>query len=307
MTRSRVSLVVTCYNHGRYLAQALDSARAQSTHFDEIIVVDDGSTDNTRAVAEDYPQVRYLGQANRGLAAARNSGLRAAQDLYLVFLDADDRLCERAVEVGLDGFGRDPSSRWVFGHFRCVAEDGTLQATPAFVPCPANAYAGFLRGNLVGMHSAVMYRRDMLLEAGGFDESLRVCEDYELYLRLARRYSVSSHDAVVAEYRRHSSNLSNDYTLMLRTVLDVLARQKPLVGDDLLLRSALSEGIRNWQRYYGSRIILQALPRLRKRGERRRGLADLATVLLRAPHGLRTAEFKHLVARAFALRATKRP
>src|SRR6202007_291490 len=94
------SVIIPCFNQARFLGEALESALAQSYGSCEVIVVDDGSTDETAKVAAAFNRIRYLSQTNRGLAAARNAGLKASAGRYLVFLDADDRLLPDAVATG---------------------------------------------------------------------------------------------------------------------------------------------------------------------------------------------------------------
>src|SRR5262245_1301539 len=99
-----VSVVIPCYNQARYLGEAIASARRQ-THPDiEIIVVDDGSTDDTVQVAQGYDGVRVVSQPNKGQGAARNKGLEQATGAYIVFLDSDDRLLLRAFEIAIQCF-----------------------------------------------------------------------------------------------------------------------------------------------------------------------------------------------------------
>ena len=106
-----VSVVIPCYNQGRFLQEAIASATAQGELVPEIVVVDDGSTDETHAVATRDGTVRYLRQERSGLSEARNSGWRASSGDYVIFLDADDRLLPGAVEAGLEAFGRWPARR----------------------------------------------------------------------------------------------------------------------------------------------------------------------------------------------------
>src|ERR687885_1823430 len=120
-----VTGVIPCYNQAHFLGEAIESVLAQSyTHF-EIIVVDDGSTDNTSEVATRYPKVRCIRQDNQGLAAARNAGLRVSEGTYLVFLDADDRLLPDALEVGLECLEAYPECAFVSGKLRRIAADGS--------------------------------------------------------------------------------------------------------------------------------------------------------------------------------------
>src|SRR5919112_554735 len=103
-----VSVIIPCYNHAHYLDQAIESVLNQSYRNFEIIVVDDGSTDETSVVASRYERVRLFQQENQGLSGARNRGLGEAKGEYVVFLDADDRLVPGALEAGLWGFEAPP-------------------------------------------------------------------------------------------------------------------------------------------------------------------------------------------------------
>src|SRR5690349_6707431 len=99
--RPDVSIVIPTYNHAHFLGEAIDSATSQSVAPREIIVVDDGSSDNPAAIVAKYPAIRFVRQSNQGLAAARNTGLDLAVGRYVVFLDADDRLMPNALAVNL--------------------------------------------------------------------------------------------------------------------------------------------------------------------------------------------------------------
>ena len=94
-----ISVVITCYNHGKYLRQAIESILAQTYRDVEIIVVDDGSTDHTKFVVDNYPQVKYVYQANQGLSSARNTGVAHSKGEFVCFLDADDWLLPNALET----------------------------------------------------------------------------------------------------------------------------------------------------------------------------------------------------------------
>src|ERR687885_795015 len=112
---SVVSVVIPCYNQAHFLGEAIESVLAQSYPHFEIVVVDDGSTDNTSEVAARYPGVRCIRQNNQGVAAARNTGIRESNGSYLVFLDADDRLLPEALEVGLEQLKVHPECAFVSG------------------------------------------------------------------------------------------------------------------------------------------------------------------------------------------------
>src|SRR5687768_14974485 len=103
-----ISVVIPCYNRARFLPEAVETVLDQTYPNSEIVVVDDGSTDNTAEVVKGYPRVRYLRQHQQGPSAARNTGLRACRGQYVVFLDADDRLLPNHCEISLRAFDARP-------------------------------------------------------------------------------------------------------------------------------------------------------------------------------------------------------
>ena len=260
-----VSVVVVCYNQAKYLEEAIGSALAQTYQPVQILVVDDGSTDQTSVVAASFSTVHYIHQCNRGLAAARNTGLHHSTGEYVVFLDADDRLLPHAIQDGIDCFREFPDSAFVSGAYRNVFSDGSPAPTDPQQSIETDHYSRMLQGNYIGMHAAVLYRRERISGAGGFRESLRACEDYELYLRIARRWPVRVHRGVVAEYRQHDTNMSKDKALMLQSALAVLDLEHRQLRDRKL-RKALKNGRRVWKEYYGALLLddWKNFPRIRE-------------------------------------------
>jgi glycosyltransferase involved in cell wall biosynthesis len=253
-TQPLVSIVIPCFNQGRFLADAVGSVRAQEYDNVEVIIVDDGSTDNTRDVAVSFPDVRYFYQPNAGLAAARNHGVAHSNGRFLVFLDADDVLFPRAIAVNLDLLLQHPSWKFVSGGHEKVDEfldRLTQQDDPVTVL--QDHYVALLRGNYIGMHAAVMYRRSVFQEFE-FDESLPACEDYDLYLKITRKYPVGCHEEKIAGYRLHGGNMSASIPLMLKYVLKVHERQRGLLRNDDEM-NAWRQGLQTWKRYYAMRIF----------------------------------------------------
>ena len=258
-----VGVVITTYNHARFLGEALESVFAQTRRPDVVLVLDDGSTDDPAAVTARFPGVRLIRQENRGLAAARNAGLAALDTSFVVFLDADDRLGPAALESGLACFARAPESGLVYGGHRYIDVQGQ-QIGERFEPPGDHPYLQLLLGNFIAMHGTVMYRRDRLLASGGFDERLRRCEDYDLYLRMARQFPVTGYPDLVADYRLHGGNMSADHRAMLRSALAVHARHAP-PRTDSRARQAWRKGRRRWRRCYAAEMA-QARYRSRQQG-----------------------------------------
>jgi SAM-dependent methyltransferase len=243
-----VAVVVTTFNDADFLDEALSSIASQRHPPREIIVVDDGSDVSPVSVVARFPGIVLVRKNNGGLSSARNAGLRQARSRYIKFLDADDRLEPNAIATGLACFGKEPEAVMVYGGHRRIAADGTPISRDNYQALREDPYADLLAGNLIGMHATVLYHRGILLAAGGFDEGLRRCEDYDVYLRLARDHRIASHSEIIAEYRWHGRNMSGNTHDMLRSVLTVHARHR--VQQTHARRLAWRAGRRNWQNWY---------------------------------------------------------
>jgi GT2 family glycosyltransferase/SAM-dependent methyltransferase len=249
-----VSVVIPCYRHAHFLPEAIQSVLRQDYPQLEVIVIDDGSPDPTSAVAARYPEVRCVRQENQGLPGARNAGWRVARGQFIVFLDADDFLLPGALRAGSSCLLENPGCGFASGDYHYVNADGSFRNKIPQRYTHDNQYEALLRDNYIGMCAAVMFRRSALEASGGYDVTLPACEDYDLYLRIARLHPVCCHRAVVAAYRQHGTNMSGRASLMLPTVLRVLRRQWPHVRGNPRLKTAYREGRRYWQALYGAAL-----------------------------------------------------
>jgi hypothetical protein len=219
-----VTVVVPAFNASATLRETLASVSAQTVRDIEILVVDDGSTDDTariaRSVAADDSRIRLLSQANSGVAAARNAGLKAARANLVAPIDADDLWHPTNLHKQLEVFRRDSELALVYSNFRLINMLGAVIQTPPQSTVRGWVYLRHLAHNIVGNGSAIMFRRDLALGFGGYDPRLRQagaegCEDYLLQIQLARR----SRFGVVAEplvgYRKRRDAMSADTARML--------------------------------------------------------------------------------------------
>ncbi len=247
ITVPTVAVIVTTYNDPQFLREAVESVLAQTRPADEVLVVDDGSERSPETILSAFPQVSLLRKHNGGVSNARNYGLGRAKSDYVAFLDADDRLDPQALENGLRCFAAHPKAVMVYGAHRRIGPAGAVLSAHPVRPVGDDPYADLLRGNYIGMHATVLYRRQALIDAGGFDESLRYCEDYEVYLRLARQHPVVAYPEVAAEYRWHGANTSTDTAAMLEAALGVLDRHR---DQPPTRRRAWHEGEALWRAWY---------------------------------------------------------
>jgi glycosyltransferase involved in cell wall biosynthesis len=253
-----VSVVIPCYNSNRYLAETIESALLQTYPRVEIIVVDDGSTDETERIARSYP-IQYIYQANRGLSAARNAGIRHCRGEYVLFLDHDDRLLPRAVETGVKLLEEHPECALAVGEHWYIGPDGRAIGYSNKRAAGRDHYLMLLEHNFIETPCSALHRRSGLALTGGFDESLKGAEDHEFYLRTARQSTSVAHEAPVAEYRLHDSNASRDTERVLRTSYQVLEMELPyLQGDPDKLRSH-RRGVKFVERRYGRRLTRELM------------------------------------------------
>jgi len=246
-----VSVIIPCFNHAVFLPQAVESVRRQDYSPIEIIVVNDGSTDNTDDVVKGFEDMIYINQQNKGLSAARNAGIKKASGAYLLFLDADDVLVEDAVSFQVAQLENNKEAAFVSGGH--VKTNGQLQTIEEVsIDIKKDHYLHLLQGNYIGMHAAVLYRSTLFNEFL-FDESLKAAEDYDLYLKIAAKYSVLHHTKNMALYRQHAHNMSGNLSFMLDHVLTVLARQQVNL-QSAVQKTAYKEGQRIWTEYYCNKI-----------------------------------------------------
>lgn len=227
-----VSIIIPNYNHSRFLADAIQSALEQSYPQKEIIIVDDGSTDNCREVVARYgDRVRYIWQENQGLAGARNTGIRASKGELIGLLDADDQWEPEYLEEMVALANQNPAAAVFYCQTRCVDIEGnTLPQVLGGPPVrPSDIYWVLIRSNFI-IPSTVLLCKSIVLEAGLFDQNLRSCEDWDLWLRLLPEIEIVGSPKILVRYRIHDSSLSTNVEGMHLAARSVI--QKHFGEDD---------------------------------------------------------------------------
>jgi glycosyltransferase involved in cell wall biosynthesis len=203
----RVTAIVPCYNAEPFLAQALESIFAQTRAADEVIVVDDSSTDSSREIVARYP-VRLLNTTkNSGHAVARNLAIEAASCDVIAWLDADDYWEPAHLEIVVGLLHQYPDVAVAFSGVRCV---GARSDVWTGFPCssgPRRILRESFQATVIPAMSVVT-RKKQLDSAGRFDVKIRFAPDFDLWLRMARRYHFVSTDEVTANYRWHAGQIS---------------------------------------------------------------------------------------------------
>jgi len=223
----RVSVVIPTYNYARYVPEAIDSVLAQSFEGLEVIVVDDGSTDRTAEILRAFGgQLRDIRQEHRGLSAARNTGIRAARGQYVAFLDSDDLWLPEKVSLQVARLDAEPEVGLVYGEalFFDDSTPATLTPHSHFGPHPSGRILSWLVRQNVIPSPTPMVRRELFERVGLFDETLSACEDWDMWIRIARVCEIAYVNRVLAKKRQHQENMSLDSERLMTNGLRVLEK-----------------------------------------------------------------------------------
>jgi len=221
----KVSVIIPAYNAARYLPDALDSVLAQTKDPLEVLVVDDGSSDDTAQVVARYgPPVRYLRQRNAGVSMARNHGIAESRGRYVAFLDADDTWLPAKLDRQLAALKERTECGACYSAYTTVNAELKPVAVSRHDPCWPVLEGLLLCGNVIGTPSTVLVERSVLVRAGGFDAALSYCADWDLWIRLTNLTAFCYVDEPMVRYRQHDTNMSHNVCLLEHDALRVLAK-----------------------------------------------------------------------------------
>ena len=233
----KVDIIIPAYNAARYLSAALESVVAQSYDDWRIVLVNDGSTDSTAAIAARFEarlgeKMLLITQRNAGLPAARNAAIRASSAEFLAILDADDVWLPHRLAESLKSFASRPEVGISYGLITRIDENGSPLSTFAGNPRHAQgriAPAIFMRRVELPCPTVTL-RRSCIDAVGLFDETMRATEDRDLWLRIALRYEVSFIPKVIALYRTSPNSMSTDMDRMLKAQLQFIRKHSGSPG-----------------------------------------------------------------------------
>lgn len=233
MTKQKtVTVIIPTYNRMQYLDRALSSVYEQTRVPDQIIVVDDGSTDTTCAhIKSNHPHLTYLHQDNQGVSAARNCGIAKADSDYIAFLDSDDVWLPQKLEYQLQQM--DQETQCMLGHTEeiWIRNGVRVNAMNKHKKRGGRIYNRCLPLCVISP-SSVIIRQELFERIGGFDESLPACEDYDLWLRACSQFDVAFlSEPQIIKYGGHDDQLSRKYWGMDR--YRIIALQKILQSNTL--------------------------------------------------------------------------
>lgn len=232
-----VSVIIPTFNRKNILSRAINSVLKQTRSADEIIIVDDGSNDGTdQLIATNYPDIRYISQENRGISSARNKGIEIATGNWIALLDSDDEWLPQKLNRQISAIQKQPE----FGI--CHTNEIWIRHGKRVNPMQKHAkYGGFIFSKCLPLcvisPSSVLIKRNIFNEYGFFDESLPVCEDYDMWLRICAFMPVLYlEEPLIKKYGGHADQLSKKHWGMDR--FRIIALEK------LIMDPALSTGYR---------------------------------------------------------------
>jgi glycosyltransferase involved in cell wall biosynthesis len=260
-----VSAIIPAYNAAKTIEETLRSVRAQSYHNLEILVVDDGSKDETVRIAEAHAaedsRIRVIEQPNGGVAAARNTGILAARSDLVAPVDADDIWAPTKIARQVELMRANPNATLCYTWWACIDQRRRVTGYGGRHTAHGDALLEMCRTNLVGNGSGAMMRKDAVIAAGLYDPRLRArgaqgCEDYKLYLALAAAGDVEVVPDFLTGYRTLPNNMSSDVAQMCRSHLLVIEEFR-------LQHPHLSPYLDEGRRLFGRWLVMRALRQLR--------------------------------------------
>jgi len=232
--RHLVDVVIPAFNAEKYITQTLKSVVLQGDCVRSIIIVNDGSSDKTGEIVDSFSKahqdlkITLLNQANQGLANARNTGIKAASAPYIALLDADDIWLDTKLRKQLQLFckGQNLGLGAVYCGYTLINENSLPIIGKHLIIQPAlrgKVYSKLLTGNFIsGSGSSILIKADVFKEVGYFDETLKASEDWDMWLRIARKYQFEYVDEPLVQIRVHASNMQKDFSRMLASELAML-------------------------------------------------------------------------------------
>lgn len=260
-----VSVIMAAYNGEAYISEAIASVLEQDYDGEvELIVVDDGSTDQTPEIAEAFDSVRVIRQSNTGQSLARNHGFLLSRGDYIVYFDQDDILAPNCISSNSRLLESRPDLGSVAGtslSFRTIQQLEAIKATPRPEEPESNleirTYHDIVRGASFVPPSVCMFRREVIEALNGF-RSFPMADDLDLYARAARHSKLGVHTQPLVYYRRHAENYSSNIGLMLDVSLQVMEQHRKDAKGNLEEFASIEAGCRHWIRKFGPKLPMEA-------------------------------------------------
>ncbi len=265
----KISVIIPTYNREKLLKRTIDSILHQTINADEIIIIDDGSTDNTKKVIASYnnKQIKYIYQKNQGVSNARNQGIKIAKNEWLSFLDSDDIWEKHKLEKQIDFHTQNPHILFSHTDELWLFNDKVIKQKKHQLKPSGFCFKENIANTLIGA-STVMIHKKVLEDVGYFDEELIACEDYDLWLRVLAKYELGFIDEkLIKKIAGHQNQLSFSTKMMDRYRIIALLKHKDskykdeiiaqiIKKCDILIKGAIKHNNKEIQEYYENLKLL---------------------------------------------------
>jgi glycosyltransferase involved in cell wall biosynthesis len=246
----KVDVIIPSYNTAKYLPMAIESVERQTFHDWKILLVDDGSTDNTEEVAAPFidrlgSRIKYIRQPNAGLPAARNTAIRSSSSEFLALLDADDVWLPSRLAESLRSFKGHPRAGLSYGMISCITSEGDpIDMVDRKQEHGEGEIAPYIFMRKVQLPCpTITFRRQCVEDVGLFDETMRATEDRDLWFRIALKYEVRFVNEVIAQYRVSVNSMTTDPNRMLKAQLQFINKHYGAPGCGMIERRIALAGI----------------------------------------------------------------
>ena len=268
-----LSVIMPCYNHAAYVAEAIESVCDQTWSNWQLWIVDDGSTDSSPEIIQKFAaqdeRIHYIRQDNAGPAAARNTGIKRSSGKWLAFIDSDDVFYPTALADFAEFISENPEAKFVYGYRHRLGANGKItKLAGEFQENVTGAVELF--GRMYLSHLCVCYRRDLWEKVNGYDERMRIVEDYDLYLRMCDLTSFYPLAKATGLRRRHETNISQQ-TGYSRTIQAMVLERflnchggKDLIPPELIARRLHKIYYSAGRQYFKERCFVQSSGALEK-------------------------------------------
>jgi len=244
----KISVVIPSYNYARYIARCINSVLKQAGSNYEVIIVDDGSTDDTKYIVNEIINnspnigIKYIFQANQGVSIARNTGIKNSSGEYIWFLDSDDTLLPKAFDYALAFIKENPGLDMIYGGYRANYVDGpVVDRYPSRLSGnKLKDFAAILEGKIKGINTGCVLFKKSVFDDYQFDTEVYTGQDFAFFAKVIATKSGQMVNKLLAEKTRHSDSLRDDYAAKVKTgtkMVDAIFNDPRLGGEFKLLRS----------------------------------------------------------------------
>jgi len=204
----KISVVIPTFNRSNFILRAIMSVLDQTYAPYEIIIIDDGSTDDTKAVVPSHPKIKYFYQDNAGVSAARNRGVLQASSQWIAFLDSDDEWIKSKLLLQVEYLKENSSCQFLHTNESWFRNNIRVNKIKKHIKGGGNQFIPSLSQCLISP-STVLLKKDLFIDLGGFREDFEVCEDYDLWLKITSRFDIGYlSEELIIKYAGHEDQLS---------------------------------------------------------------------------------------------------